>query len=109
VCEVGVGRGALTHAHNPARSDICTAQVAALLSQPSDTVKTRVQADLGGFGTQEAAGPFKYRAPKDAVVALAMEGGVKAFYAGLVPRAVRMTLAVFILSMSGQLMENWLL
>ena len=26
-------------------------QVAAVLSQPSDTVKTRMQADLGGFGT----------------------------------------------------------
>jgi hypothetical protein len=82
-----------------------TAQIAAVLSQPTDTVKTRVQADLGGFGSATAAAPFRYRGPAAAVAALWREGGVRPFYAGLVPRGLRMTMAVFILTVAGQQLE----
>ena len=42
----------------------------------------------------------------DATVALWKEGGLTAFYAGLVPRGLRMTMAVFILTVAGQQLES---
>ena len=57
-------------------------------------------------GSTNAGTKFLYRGPMDATVALWKEGGLTAFYAGLVPRGLRMTMAVFILTVAGQQLES---
>ena len=64
---------------------------------------------LGCFGAGRAGSstpkPFLYKGPIAAIRALWAEGGIRPFYAGLVPRGLRMTMAVFILTVAGQRLE----
>ncbi|CAI5965223.1 unnamed protein product [Closterium sp. NIES-64] len=62
---------------------------AAVLTQPFDTVKTRMQANLADPNFRSMTGTF---------ARMWIEGGSKTLFRGLIPRAQRVTFAVFILS-----------
>ncbi|CAI5468138.1 unnamed protein product [Closterium sp. Yama58-4] len=62
---------------------------AAVLTQPFDTVKTRMQANLADPNFRSMSGTF---------ARMWREGGSKTLFRGLIPRAQRVTFAVFILS-----------
>ncbi|KAL2653201.1 hypothetical protein R1flu_021329 [Riccia fluitans] len=76
----------------PAMSTVLAAVVsgstATFVTHPFDTVKTRMQANLG---------PQEYRSVTSTAKTLFKEGGVRAFYCGLLPRLQRIVCAVFIL------------
>lgn len=78
-----------------------------MLTQPADTIKTRLQGDIGGLGMVGAnAQPVTYTRPIRAIALLWKEGGIRAFYAGLLPRGMRITTAIFILTSTGEQLEK---
>jgi hypothetical protein len=70
-------------------SSIMAGQLAAVVTHPADTIKTRMQANLGSPAFRTTAGTASHIISHD---------GFSALFSGLLPRAVRITCAVFILS-----------
>jgi hypothetical protein len=68
---------------------IASGAAAAVLTQPLDTVKTRMQAKLASPVYGSAASAFR---------TMWAEGGVRTLWAGLLPRGGRIVLATIILS-----------
>jgi hypothetical protein len=68
---------------------VTSGAAAAVITQPLDTVKTRMQANLGAPAYASAA---------QALRTLWAEGGVRTLWAGLLPRGGRIVLATVILS-----------
>jgi hypothetical protein len=72
-------------------ASVVAGQVGAILTQPSDTIKSRMQVDLG------FTKPMQYPNTLSTIKSLYKEGGVSIFFSGLVPRTFRVIGAVFIL------------
>lgn len=80
-------------------ASVLAGQMAALLTQPFDTLKTRMQGDIG----DKAKGiPAKYTGTVSGMAKMWEEGGAKTLFAGIVPRAIRMTCAVFVLGFANE-------
>ncbi|CAM6105283.1 unnamed protein product [Calypogeia fissa] len=71
---------------------------AALITQPFDTIKTRMQANLD---------LPHYRKMRSTVKAIIAEGGFKSLYSGFIPRTQRVMCAVFILGESKTLLTEF--
>eukprot|EP00039_Didymoeca_costata_P001454 m.52634 g.52634 ORF g.52634 m.52634 type:complete len:505 (+) comp10807_c0_seq1:193-1707(+) len=72
-------------------SSLAAGQVAAILTQPFDAIKSLIQADRGIHN------PMQFKNTLAAVKALYASSGLSAFWRGLVPRSWRLCGAVFIL------------
>jgi len=70
---------------------ILAGQLSAIVTHPFDTVKTRMQSDIG-------PGALKYRGIGHTFTSLYQEGGMKIFFSGFIPRAGRITCAVYIIN-----------
>jgi len=73
--------------------------MAAALTQPADTIKTRMQADVRKDLTV-------YKKPLQSAKLIIEKEGGKTLFSGLVPRGLRMIGAVFILGLSGDYFTN---
>ncbi|KAL3684991.1 hypothetical protein R1sor_003013 [Riccia sorocarpa] len=67
---------------------VLSGSISTFVTHPFDTVKTRMQANLG---------PQEYRSVASTAKMLLKEGGLRSFYCGFLPRLQRIICAVFIL------------
>eukprot|EP00656_Telonema_subtile_P038689 TRINITY_DN4390_c0_g4_i1.p1 TRINITY_DN4390_c0_g4~~TRINITY_DN4390_c0_g4_i1.p1 ORF type:complete len:641 (-),score=132.66 TRINITY_DN4390_c0_g4_i1:141-2063(-) len=84
-----------------AAASMVAGQVAAVVTQPADTIKTRMQADRG------ISGPMTYKSTLGASKLLFQEGGMGIFFKGLFARSLRCQAAVFILGEAGTRMSSF--
>jgi hypothetical protein len=83
-------------------SGVAAGLTAATLTHPSDTIKTRMQANIDPEVTPQ------YRNQLSTLRQLLSEGGVGSLYAGFLPRAVRLVGATFILNIAkSEISEAW--
>lgn len=83
-----------------AAASVVGGQVAALLTQPLDTVKTVIQADRG------ITRPMQFQSSWEAATTLYRSDGIGGLWKGLTARSLRLTLAVYILGEAQQLIST---
>ncbi|KCV71155.1 hypothetical protein H696_02105 [Fonticula alba] len=84
-------------------ASIVAGQIAAFVTQPFDSVKTRMQGDIGAVGR-----PARYTTLAKSFSLMTKELGVRGLYAGIIPRGLRMVSAVFVFQIFGRLYEDLL-
>eukprot|EP00898_Chlorokybus_atmophyticus_P000680 jgi/Chlat1/1612/Chrsp127S01872 len=79
-------------------SALVSGVTASLLTQPADTIKTRMQAHLGPHEP--------YNTTKETAQKVWREGGLRLMYSGIVPRSLRVSVAVLCLMESKEFLTN---